>query len=349
MKSVRTILLILVMAVVALGNTAPVVTNVNAVQLDGTRLVQVTYDVLDADDDKMTISLQISADAGATWTVPVFTTSGDVGDSIESGSNYEIIWNAGMDYPEQSGTEYKAKVIACDNAPPDGMVRVANSTYVMGSATIGGTAIPEHSVTVPTFFIDIYEVTNSQYKIFCDATGYDYPLDPYWMPPLVPYFINPACANYPVVLVSWEDAHAYAAWCGKRLPTEAEWELAAKGAADNRLYPWGDTWISSNANTNSGSYTYTAPVDSCSGGISPAGCYNMAGNVYEWVEDDRHDDYSGAPTDGSAWIDEPRGTYRIIRGGSWDHVNSLARCAYRWHAYPAQKEDYLGFRCAKTP
>lgn len=348
MKPVRCILLILSMAVVTMGNTPPVVTNVNAVQLDGTRLVQVTYDVLDADDDKMTISLQISADAGATWTVPVFTTSGDVGDSIESGTNYEIIWNAGMDYPEQSGTEYKAKVIACDNAPPEGMIRVPLSAYTMGSTTIGGASVPEHNITVSTFFVDVYEVTNSQYKAFCDATSREYPMDVDF-PPMWGYFTNPSWANYPVVNVSWEDAHDYAEWRGKRLPTEAEWELAAKGSVDNRLYPWGDIWNSNYGNTSGSPYSYTSPVDSCSGGISPTGCHNMAGNVMEWCEDDWHTDYTGAPYTGSAWIDEPRAAERVARGGSWDHIYTYARCAYRWHDLSTTKLDYYGFRCAKTP
>jgi formylglycine-generating enzyme len=350
MKAVIAIGLFLLMAVCAIANTIPVVSNVNAMQQNGTQLVQVTYDVSDADNDKMTVSLQISADAGVTWDVPVITVSGDIGDSIPSGTNYEIIWNAGLDYPEHAGTQYKAKVLANDNAAPDGMVRVPAGSFVMGSTVVGGTSIPEHTVNVPAYYIDIYEVTNAQYKVFCDATSRSYPADPGFSG-MSNYFTNAAYANYPVVMVSWEDANAYATWRGKRLPTEAEWERAARGNTDNRLYPWGNTWIGGYSNIvgSSDGYAYTSPVGTFPSGISPAGCHDMAGNVFEWCEDDWHTNYSGAPTNGSAWVDNPRSTNRILRGGSWGNNDLNTRSAVRVMNNMGSGINNTGFRCAKTP
>jgi formylglycine-generating enzyme required for sulfatase activity len=241
-----------------------------------------------------------------------------------------------------------------DNTPA-GMVLVPAGPYSMGADYDAPASLPIHTVNVPAFYMDIYEVTNAQYKVFCDSTSRAYPSDPtsdFYTPP---YFSNPVYANYPVVNVDWNDAGAYATWAGKRLPTEAEWELAAKGNTDNRQWPWGDTWVAANANifdNPADGYTYTSPVGNYSDGISPAGCYDMAGNVWEWCEDDCHGDYNGAPTDANAWIDSPRGSYRINRGGSWfmgDSHGTHTRCARRSYDYPSERYYAIGFRCAKTP
>jgi formylglycine-generating enzyme len=238
---------------------------------------------------------------------------------------------------------------------PTGMVLVPGGPYTMGSSVVGGDAVPEHTVSVPAFYMDIYEVTNAQYKAFCDATSRAYPTDPVYngMPN---YFTNLLYVNYPVVNVDWNDARAYATWAFKRLPTEAEWERAAKGNTDNRQWPWGDTWVAANANIgfdNADGYTYTSPVGNYPNGISPAGCYDMAGNVWEWCEDDYHPNYTGAPTNGSAWIDSPRGSYRIVRDGFWGSppTSLQARCAFRSYTDPTTRGGVggnLGFRCAKT-
>jgi formylglycine-generating enzyme required for sulfatase activity len=355
----RTILILLwlLLAGSAFANVAPVVTNVQAVQqASPSQLVVITYDVLDTDGDAMTVSLQISADGGATWAVPVNTVSGDIGDGILSGVGYQIIWDAGIDYPSHSGTEYQAKVLSDDHQEDtfEGMVLVPAGPYDMGATYQSPYSLPIHTVTVPAFYIDIYEVTNAQYKAFCDATSRAYPPDPtssFYTPP---YFSNPTYANYPVVNVDWYDAGAYAVWAGKRLPTEAEWERAAKGNADNRRWPWGDTWIAANANVGSGNadgYTYTSPVGNYPEGMSSDGCYDMAGNVWEWCEDDWHSSYNiaGRPDNGSAWIDNPRGSFRVERGGSWDYYYTSARCANRNYNYPSYRYSSVGFRCARTP
>jgi formylglycine-generating enzyme required for sulfatase activity len=231
------------------------------------------------------------------------------------------------------------------------MVLVPAGSYDMG-ATYHYEAQPIHTVNVPAFYIDVYEVTNAQYKAFCDATSRAYPPDPTsgFYPP--PYFTNPLYTNYPVVEVSWNDARAYAAWVGKRLPTEAEWERAAKGNQDNRQWPWGDPWVDTNTNiydNPADGYLYTSPVGNYPNGISPAGCYDMSGNVWEWCEDDWHGNYIGAPADGSAWIYTPRGDFRILRGGSWNDYYTYARCAYRGVHYTLFLDNDFGFRCSRTP
>ena len=334
---------------IAMSNVAPDVSNVEAIQRTfPSELVQISYDVYDGDGDEMTVSLLISSDSGSTWTVPVVTVTGDVGSGIQSGVNYEIIWNAGVDYAGHTGTQYEAKVVANDNHyEPGDMVLAPSCSFQMG-ATYQSFAQPLHAVNVPASFIDAFEVTNTQFKAFCDATDRPYPPSPEFYPN---YFTNPLYANYPVVYVSWYDARDYASWAGKRLPTEAEWELAAKGFLDNRQWPWGDEWIAGNANIANNpadSFAYSSPVGYYISGVSPAGCYDMVGNVWEWCEDDWHWNYDGAPTDGSAWIDDPRGPYRITRGGSWMLSDpEAARCASRyWNFWPTDRNQNTGFRCA---
>jgi formylglycine-generating enzyme required for sulfatase activity len=352
MKSVILPLLLLLVSSLW-ANQQPAVTHVQVIQQPfPSELVQIIYDVYDADGDAMTISLQISSDGGVTWTVLVNTVSGTIGNGIMSGVNYEIIWNAGIDYPEQVGTQYRAKILADDchaNMQGD-MVYVPEGPFEMGATYHSPYAQPIHTANVPAFYIDIYEVTNSQYKAFCDATNRAYPTDP-GFPSMSNYFTNSAFANYPVS-VDWNGARAYAAWAGKRLPTEAEWERAAKGNTDNRQWPWGDTWVDTYANVgsnNADGYDYTSPVGSFPEGVSPVGCYDMTGNVFEWCEDDWHPNYTGAPTDGSAWIDNPRAEYRISRSSSWYYPNYYSLCAFRDNGTPTPRYGSIGFRCAKTP
>lgn len=350
MKSFLWIFLGLLLPFAVLANNPPVVTNVTAQQQSGSQLVRVTYDVTDADNDTMTISLQISSDAGATWTVPVRTVGGNVGNGVISGTNYEIMWDAGEDYAEHEGTEYKAKIIANDNAPrSEVMVFVPAGTYSIGSESIPEIAVPVHNVTLLAFYIDMFEVTNAQYKAFCDATSREYPPDPSF--PLMPnYSTNPAFRNYPVVNVYWDDAEAYAVWKGRRLPTEAEWEAAAKGNVAPHAFPWGDQFADSCANVmgNLDGYERVAPVGSFPAGVSWVGCHDMAGNVYEMVEDDWHNNYVGAPTNTNPWIDNPRANMRVMRGGSWSDTSMVAQCAWRSSImHPMGYFNFVGFRCAK--
>lgn len=229
-----------------------------------------------------------------------------------------------------------------------GMALVPAGSYIMGSNAINYEySVPEHLVTIPSFYLDQYEVTNAQYKKFCDATGHTYPWDPYFYNN---YFLDPIYANYPVINVYWDEARAYASWAGKRLPSEAEWEYAAKGSADNRLWPWGDIWNAAFANIHDNpadGYEFISPVGHYPNGVSPTGCYDMAGNVWEWCEDDWHENYIGAPNDGSAWIDSPRDFIHMRRGGAWNDPSEWTRCAIRSGTDFAYYD--IGFRCAKNP
>ncbi|MEJ7709803.1 MAG: SUMF1/EgtB/PvdO family nonheme iron enzyme [Pyrinomonadaceae bacterium] len=166
------------------------------------------------------------------------------------------------------------------------MVLVGKGEFVMGSDAFNPEEKPAHKVTLPDFYIDKYEVTNEQYRKFCDETRRPYPTDPWWGKDIMNvdnYFKSQP--QMPVVGVSWDDAVAYAQWAGKRLPTEAEWEKAASWdpqTMQKRQWPWGDTQDQGRANLGS---DRPKPVGQNPGDTSAYGVQDMAGNVGEWVSD----------------------------------------------------------------
>jgi formylglycine-generating enzyme required for sulfatase activity len=231
------------------------------------------------------------------------------------------------------------------------MCDVAAGAFQMGcnsavdTECFGGES-PYHSVTVPAFKVDKYEVTAAEYKACVDASG------------CTAANTTGGCnynvggkESHPIDCVDWNQAKAYCEWAGKRLPTEAEWEKAARGT-DGRKYPWGNDALDCNRAVHSVSpcnNSGTVPVGSKPAGVSPYGAEDMEGNVWEWVEDWYHDSYTGAPSDGSAWVN-PAGSYRVWRGGSWGHVEpGYLRASYRGRNYPTSRSDYGGFRCAGSP
>ena len=235
------------------------------------------------------------------------------------------------------------------------LIKIPAGYFTMGSD--GPTdERPVHRVYLDEYYIAKYEVTNKQYKKFCDVTGHKYPSDPEFSG-MSDYFTN--YPDYPVVNVSWDDAKAYCDWAGLRLPTEAEWEKAARGK-DKRKYPWGDEPPDDEFDfgynrqfyrcnfKGQGGYEYTAPVGNYERGKSPYGLYDMAGNVWEWCSDRYDDDYYRNSPEKNPKGPSVDTRKRVGRGGSWWNDKSVLRCAERHGGRPERVWFGLGFRCARS-
>ena len=239
-------------------------------------------------------------------------------------------------------------------------VSIPGGTFQMGSGE-NSDEKPAHSVTVRAFQMAKTEVTFKQYNACvaagaCPAAHVDdgscYVWDgSSWKQGTLPS--NFRGDDQPVVCVDWSQAQAFAKWSGGRLPTEAEWEYAARGGGKDRKYPWGDETancsraVMSDGGNGCGRGT-TWPVCSKTAGNTPQGLCDLAGNVWEWVQDWYHSSYGGAPSDGSAW-ENPAGSGRVIRGGGWSSVASNVRAAYRSSYDPGSRYLNLGFRLARSP
>ena len=228
--------------------------------------------------------------------------------------------------------------------PPEGaMVVVPTGEFTMGSSAGDSDEQPEHKVHVDAFSIDVYEVTVGQYAAFLQAKGIEPPSD--WKTMNQPTHQKRPAANMDSV-----DAAAYCKWANKRLPTEAEWEKAARGT-DGRLYPWGNeapTPLHTNfGKTDWNNHGVLAPVGSFEEGKSPYGIYDMAGNVWEWVSDwydFRY--YKSAPSKNPTGPSS--GGTKVIRGGAWNSNARAIRSANRSLISPTD-QGLTGFRCAKNP
>jgi len=197
------------------------------------------------------------------------------------------------------------------------MILIPAGPFLMGEAL--------ETVELPEFFIARYPVTNADYLRFVEATGHRSPDN--WPAGGFP----PERARHPVVFVSWEDAVAYSQWAGARLPSEAEWEKAARGS-DGRVYPWGNEFIAENCNTSESKTDGTRPVDAHPGGASPYGVMDLAGNVWEWT--------TTYYKDNEEW--------RVLKGGAWDFKGIKdTRCAYRVYFRPTFRNGAVGFRCCR--
>ena len=239
-----------------------------------------------------------------------------------------------------------------------GFIEIPDGSLTMGSGEANAAA-PQHTVHLPRYFIGRYEVTVAQFRACVDAGGCS---------------AGDAHAlsgpdDHPVRLVSWQEAVAYCEWLTTQLqgwsgtpdplrrllpldgwqvalPTEAQWERAARGTA-GRIFPWeGDTLDRARANYLRGT---VVAVGSYAAGVTPEGVFNLAGNVSEWVEDDWHDDLHAARADGSAWVDEPRGDRRVLRGGAFSHGKRDVVAAYRNWNLVHVRDDRLGFRVVVSP
>ena len=225
-----------------------------------------------------------------------------------------------------------------------------------------GRDLPCHEVTVPGFLLDKYETTVAAYKTYYDANGgassCKNPGDGAACTPSTGSYCNWGVGGkeqHPVNCVTWYQMDGYCKGIGKRLCFEAEWEKAARGT-DGRLYPWGDQAATCDYAVMFDGSKYGCGTDSTwevglkTAGASPYGAMDMAGNVWEWVEDDWHGNYTGAPTGGKAWVDDPRASNRVGRGGSFVSVAVYLRGSYRYVvAVPSGDGDGLGSRCCRSP
>lgn len=234
---------------------------------------------------------------------------------------------------------------------PGGMVLVPEGPFLMGSdphkdRAAGPQELPQHEVHLDAFWIDRYEVSNVNYLLFVLGTGAEWPQ--FWRER--PF--SEKIALHPVINVSWYESEAYCRWSGKRLPTEAEWEKAARGE-NGPVFPWGDEpagWIKSNI-AHAGSkrgfkYPPLANIYRYEKGISPYGVYQMAGNVSEWVSDwfDPHYYQRGVNMNPKG---PETGEMKVFRGGSWHEDPEVARSAGRNAGLPERKSYLTGFRCAR--
>src|SRR5215208_5166586 len=202
---------------------------------------------------------------------------------------------------------------------------------------------PVHHVVLDAFSIDKNEVMNTLYKA-CEDQGACTPPQESNSNTQASYYGNPTFDEYPVIYVTWDQARTYCEWRGARLPTEAEWEKAARGT-DARTYPWGEKIDETFANFNY-SVGDTSAVGSYEDGKSPYGVYDMAGNVWEWVADWYSDTYYGrSPAENPPG--PASGGMRVLRGGSWGLVGLSVSTSYRYARDPAESGPDLGFRCAK--
>jgi formylglycine-generating enzyme required for sulfatase activity len=268
-------------------------------------------------------------------------------------------------------------------SPKDGMwmVFVPHGNFRMGSDNDTDYEKPMHTVWLDSFWIDRTEVTNVQFEKFVDESnyqtdaeqaGWSYVYDMAstrwvkesgvnWRHPRGPASNLDGLENHPVTYMSWNDALAYCSWAGRRLPSEAEWEKTARGT-DGRIYPWGNqapggnllnfadksitvSWADKNIDDG---YSFTSPVGNYPQGASPYGALDMAGNVWEWVNDWYDPNYYQQQV---AWSN-PAGpsarSGRVLRGGSWDDSAIVVRSSHRLGYYPMDWYAFYGFRCAAS-
>ncbi len=249
-----------------------------------------------------------------------------------------IASDAGMRYPQ-----YSEKSRLGD--APNKMVLIPAGPFIRGTDERLPDEGPRHTVDLPAYTIDIYEVTNLQYKKFIDETGRRSPS----------HFRNrtfpPGKADHPATFISWKDANAYCEWTGKRLPTDKEWEKAARGL-EGQIFPWGNEFDVKKANTPVrwqaiGHDGDTTPVGTFAEGISPYGLYDMTGNVWEWTAS-WYAAYPGNTTESENYGER----YKTLKGGSWFDC-SFYKCGLSAPLYnraffaKRTKNDTFGFRCAK--
>ena len=348
----------------------PVVSNVRSVQRPETRLVDITYDVADSDSPTVGVAVEVSADSGVTYTVPAESFTGDVGNGIKPGTGKRVVWDAKADWPNKYSSKVRFRVLVSDQwLAPAGMALIPAGPFQMGDARVAG---PEHTVTVSTFAMDKWEVSIELWesvRAWGNAHGYDlvaggsygakHPVyEVNWWDVVkwnnarsekegkVPAYYEDGAMTQ--VYRSGEKVPAGVKWdTGYRLPTEAEWEKAARGGVAGKLYPWGTDEISAElANYPVSNKGKTTPIGTY--GANGYGLYDMVGNVWEWTWD-WYGDYAQ-----TSQID-PRGpssgSIRVRRGGSWydEPWDAYCRVAFRISNSPGFRNRASGFRSVLPP
>jgi formylglycine-generating enzyme required for sulfatase activity len=389
----RAFFLLFLCGLASLHAAAPVVSNISAAQRPNSRLVDITYDVA-ADFPTVSVSLQVSSDGGSTFAVPATTLSGAIGAGVATGTAKTITWNAGADWSGQYSTQTRFKVIADDgNSAEASFVLIPAGAFTMGDSLDGMSDAPTRTVTLDAFYMGKYEVTKAEWdevRTWGLSNGYtdlaagsgkasNHPAQAigwYMMVKwcnarsqkdgLTPvYYTNDAQTTiYKTGSVNVTNAQVKWSANGYRLPTEAEWEKAARGGLSGKRFPWGDTISHSQANYRAsatwsydssgsvnnnhptyatGSTPYTSPVGAFA--ANGYGLHDMAGNVFEWCWDWHGTYASGSQTN-------PRGTtsgsYRVYRGGSWDNGAGDSRVAIRYGYYPTYANSLFGFRVVRS-
>ncbi len=279
------------------------------------------------------------------------------------------------------GVEYRNEVAGAIRPIERGGVDVEQvfvpaGSFMMGSEAGASDEQPVHEVTLDAFWIDRTEVTNAQFELFVSETGFQttaeqegggyiytnngwsYTEGADWRHPQGPSSNLNGLGQHPVVLVSWDDATAFCAWAGGRLPSEAEWEYAARGP-DSLVYPWGDVFDGTRLNycdrncpfdwadqAVDDGYEFTAPAETYSSGASWIGALDMTGNVWEWVNDWYESGYYGKSPDVNP-SGPASGEHKVLRGGAWSDYYDDARASYRIDFRPVDRLNFVGFRCAQ--
>jgi formylglycine-generating enzyme required for sulfatase activity len=241
------------------------------------------------------------------------------------------------------------------------MIHIPSGKFLMGSDPkqdphAEDREQPQHTLSLPDYYLAQTPVTNTQYQIFVDVTGHRAPQ--HWQDGHPPH----SKADHPVVHVSWHDALAYCRWLAEvtgkpyRLPSEAEWEKGARGN-DGRLYPWGNQWNPQCCNSNESELDDTSPVGAYPHGASPYGLLDMAGNVWEWTTSlwgkemkEPEFGYPYDPADGREDLEAGRAVMRVLRGSAFYYNIVYTRSAYRIRSYPDYRVRTRGFRvCTSAP